>query len=69
LGNSADWGYQVRSLVDAEYLARCIPDAELIVLPGISHFAPLQRPYLFNHSMLAFLNGEHERGDASTAGQ
>jgi pimeloyl-ACP methyl ester carboxylesterase len=27
----------------AEYLARTIPGAELILLPGVSHFAPLQR--------------------------
>ena len=31
----------------AEYLARSIPGAELIVLPGVSHFAPLQRPAQF----------------------
>jgi len=39
----------------AEYLARSIPGAELIVLPGVSHFAPLQRPEQFNSVMLAFL--------------
>lgn len=39
----------------AEYLARSIPDAELILLPGVSHFAPLQRPKLFNSAILAFL--------------
>ena len=39
----------------AEYLARSIPNAELVVLPGVSHFAPLQRPELFNSAMLAFL--------------
>jgi hypothetical protein len=32
----------------AEYLARAIPGAALILLPGVSHFAPLQRPELFN---------------------
>ncbi|MEX3931704.1 alpha/beta fold hydrolase [Paraburkholderia phymatum] len=32
----------------AAYLAQTIPDAELIVLPNVSHFAPLQRPALFN---------------------
>ncbi|MGO4716992.1 alpha/beta fold hydrolase [Bradyrhizobium sp. 2TAF24] len=36
----------------AAYLARTIPRAELIVLPGVSHFAPLQRPQLFNRVML-----------------
>jgi pimeloyl-ACP methyl ester carboxylesterase len=39
----------------AEYLARSIPGAELIVLPGVSHFAPLQRPEQFNSVMRAFL--------------
>lgn len=39
----------------AEYLARSIPAAELIILPGVSHFAPLQRPAQFNSVMLAFL--------------
>ena len=39
----------------AEYLARSIPGAELILLPGVSHFAPLQRPEQFNSVMSAFL--------------
>ena len=39
----------------AEYLARSIPKAEFIYLPGVSHFAPLQRPDQFNSAMLAFL--------------
>ena len=39
----------------AEYLARSIPGAELILLPGVSHFAPLQRPEQFNRVMRAFL--------------
>ncbi|HSU30385.1 MAG TPA: alpha/beta hydrolase [Bryobacteraceae bacterium] len=38
----------------AEYLARTIPDAEFIVLDGVSHFAPLQRPEQFNTAMLQF---------------
>lgn len=40
----------------AEYLARNIPNAEFILLPGVSHFAPLQRPDQFNAAMLAFVN-------------
>jgi pimeloyl-ACP methyl ester carboxylesterase len=40
----------------AEYLARSIPNAEFIDLPGVSHFAPLQRPEQFNTAMLAFLD-------------
>ena len=39
----------------AEYLARSIPNAEFVFLEGVSHFAPLQRPALFNGEMLAFL--------------
>ena len=39
----------------AEYLARSIPNAAFIELPGVSHFAPLQRPEQFNTAMLAFL--------------
>jgi len=39
----------------AEYLARSIPNAELMILEGVSHFAPLQRPELFNAAMLGFV--------------
>lgn len=39
----------------ASYLTRSIPDAELVLLPGVSHFAPLQRPELFNTALCAFL--------------
>lgn len=39
----------------AEYLARSIPAAQLIVMPGVSHFAPLQRPQQFNAVMLPFV--------------
>ena len=39
----------------AEYLAQSIPKAELVILPGVSHFAPLQRPEQFNDALLAFL--------------
>ena len=39
----------------ADYLARSIPGAEFILLPGVSHFAPLQRPDRFNAALNAFL--------------
>jgi pimeloyl-ACP methyl ester carboxylesterase len=39
----------------AEYLARSIPGAEFVYLPGVSHFAPLQRPEQFNTAVLEFL--------------
>jgi pimeloyl-ACP methyl ester carboxylesterase len=41
----------------SEYLARCIPGAILMILPGVSHFAMLQRPDEFNEAMLPFLDG------------
>ena len=40
----------------AEYLAQSIPNAEFIFLPGVSHFAPLQRSEQFNGTMLSFLS-------------
>jgi pimeloyl-ACP methyl ester carboxylesterase len=40
-----------------EYLARSIPGAKLIILPGVSHFAMLQDARRFNAAMLAFLGG------------
>jgi pimeloyl-ACP methyl ester carboxylesterase len=44
----------------AEHLARRIPGAQLVVLPGVSHFAPLQQPDQFNAALLDFL--EHVAG-------
>lgn len=39
----------------ADHLVRHIPGAQLVLLPGVSHFAPLQRPAQFNAAILAFL--------------
>ncbi|SIT41622.1 Alpha/beta hydrolase fold [Paraburkholderia ribeironis] len=39
----------------ADYLARTIPGADLILLRDVSHFAPLQRPAQFNRVLLGFL--------------
>ncbi|MDH6264870.1 pimeloyl-ACP methyl ester carboxylesterase [Rhizobium sp. SG_E_25_P2] len=39
----------------AEYLARALGEGALMRLPGVSHFAPIQRPYVFNAAALAFL--------------
>ena len=44
---------------NAEYLARNIAGAELILLPGVSHFAPLQRPAQFNRVLQSFLTHVH----------
>jgi pimeloyl-ACP methyl ester carboxylesterase len=41
----------------AEYLARTLPRAGLIMLPGVSHFAPVQRPAQFNTAVLDWLEG------------
>lgn len=43
----------------AEYLARTIPGAKVLLLPGVSHFAPLQRPKMFNEAMLDFVAATH----------
>ena len=48
----------------AEYLARCIPGATLTLLPGVSHFAPLQRPEQFNQALLAFLGRVFPKGSS-----
>ena len=39
----------------AQYLAQSIPNATFMLLSGVSHFAPLQRPAQFNTEMLRFL--------------
>jgi pimeloyl-ACP methyl ester carboxylesterase len=40
----------------AQYIARMIPGARFLLLEGVTHFAPLQRPGLFNAAVLAFLS-------------
>lgn len=47
----------------AEYLARSIPEAQWIVLPDVSHFAPLQRPRAFNRVLQRFLERLAQLGD------
>jgi pimeloyl-ACP methyl ester carboxylesterase len=39
----------------AAYIARSIPGARFVLLPGVSHFAPLQRPDAFDTAVLDFL--------------
>jgi len=36
-------------------MAKAIPGAKLVILPGLSHFAMLQDPAAFNHAVLEFL--------------
>lgn len=44
-------------LEHAEYLSRMLPRAELVILEGVSHFAPLQRSARFYAAVLEFLRG------------
>ncbi|WP_417308954.1 alpha/beta fold hydrolase [Devosia sp.] len=39
----------------AEYLAEAMPGARFRLLQGVTHFAPLQRPDVFNAAVLEFL--------------
>ena len=39
-------------------LATLIPDAQLVIMPGTGHFAPLEKPEEFARLVLAFLAGE-----------
>ena len=50
-----------------EYLARTLPSATLTVIPGLSHFAPLQRPEAFNSVMLDFVKRASGGGESSHA--
>ena len=46
-----------------EHLAATIPGAGLLILPNVSHFAPLQAPALFNAAVLQFLDGKAATSD------
>jgi pimeloyl-ACP methyl ester carboxylesterase len=39
----------------AEHIAATIPGAAFVLLPGVGHFAPVQRPAVFDAAMLACL--------------
>lgn len=41
----------------ADYLAWSIARARRVTLPGVTHFAPVQRPAVFNEMVLEFLAG------------
>jgi pimeloyl-ACP methyl ester carboxylesterase len=45
------------TLEHVEYLGRTIPGATVVILPNVTHFAPLQRPETFNQAMIAYLDG------------
>lgn len=44
------------------YIARTIPGARLVDMAGVSHFAPVQRPEVFNGVVLGFLGGLRTSG-------
>jgi pimeloyl-ACP methyl ester carboxylesterase len=50
----------------AEYLARAISGASFLLLHGVSHFAPLQRPEQFNMAILAFVDEIYSRKSMRT---
>lgn len=41
----------------ARYIAETVPGARYVEMEGVSHFAPVQRPALFNGVVLEFLDG------------
>lgn len=41
----------------ARYIAGTVPGARLVEMAGVSHFAPVQRPDMFNGVVLGFLDG------------
>ena len=45
-----------------EHIASTIPGAGLMILPNVSHFAPVQAPALFNAVVLRFLEDEPKKG-------
>jgi pimeloyl-ACP methyl ester carboxylesterase len=46
---------EIIRLVHAEYLAKAIPGAKLLIQPDVSHFAMLQRPETFSAALSEFL--------------
>lgn len=48
-------GDEFITLDHMQWMARSLPNARLRLLPGVSHFAPLQRPTVFNAAVLEFL--------------
>jgi pimeloyl-ACP methyl ester carboxylesterase len=46
---------------NTDHMAAMIPGAGELILPGVSHFAFLQDPVMFNESVLHFLSGGDER--------
>ncbi|MDQ0008188.1 pimeloyl-ACP methyl ester carboxylesterase [Luteibacter jiangsuensis] len=49
----------------AEYIARTVPGGKFVLLHSVSHFAPLQRPDVFNRAMLDFLREVQSKSSGS----
>jgi pimeloyl-ACP methyl ester carboxylesterase len=47
----------------AEEMAAAVPDADLLVLSGAGHLAPMERPRALTHAMRQWLTRPPERGD------
>jgi pimeloyl-ACP methyl ester carboxylesterase len=45
---------------DTDHMAALIPSSAELILPGVSHFAFLQDPVMFNESLLHFLSVEND---------
>jgi pimeloyl-ACP methyl ester carboxylesterase len=43
-----------------EELARLVPNARFLIMPGVSHFGHLQNPELYNTYLIAFLDSQSE---------
>jgi len=50
---------------NTDYIFSLIPDAEELILPGVSHFAFLQNPAMFNYALNDFLQASLPRPSAS----
>lgn len=52
----SEWDEFIRG-EHARYIAGTVPGARLVEMAGVSHFAPVQRPEMFNGVVLGFLDG------------
>ena len=44
-------------VADSEAIARTIPGAELVVIPGAGHMSNMEQPAAFNDAVARFLGG------------
>src|SRR5262245_11553202 len=51
----------------AEYLARAIPNAKLVLLPNVSHFAPFAAARGVQSRGAGILSGSYGRGERTTS--